>query len=299
MSGKVDFYTQIWANNVKTILLFVVFFLIIIGLGWIIGFFFDNIYVGLSITLIVATLYSFIAYFAGSQIVLKLTGAREVTKAEYPYYVNTVEGLAIAAGLPTPKAYVIDTPALNAFATGRNHNHAAVTVTTGLMEKLNREELEGVVAHEIAHIKNLDIRTMLIAGVLVGIVVFLADFIFRVAIFGGGQRRSGGDGRAMLILLVIGIILAILAPFVAYAIKLAISRKREYVADAEGARLTRNPPALARALQKISGDTHEFVQASSANEHMFISTPKTKSFFSKMFSTHPPIKERIELLKNM
>ncbi len=299
MSQKTNFYSQIRRNNFKTALLFILFFVLILGLGWLVGFYFDNIYVGLIITLIIASMYSVVAYFFGSQMILKLMGAKEVKKSDYPYYVNTVEGLAIAAGIPTPKAYIIDTPALNAFATGRDPSHAAVTVTKGLLEKLNREELEGVVAHEVAHIKNYDIRTMLIAGILVGIVIILSDFIFRVAIFGGSNRRSGSDGRMMLILLIVGILLAILAPFVAYAIKLAISRKREYVADAEGARLTRNPPALARALEKISGDSHNFAQASSANEHMFISTPKTKSFFSKMFSTHPPIKERIALLKNM
>ena len=303
MSTKVNFYNQIRANNFRTFLLFVLFFILILGLGATFGFFLGDPIFGLIITSIIGIIYGLIAFFAGDRMVLKFMGAKEASKQDYAYYVNTVEGLAIAAGIPTPKAYIIDTPALNAFATGRDPKHGAVTVTTGLLNKLNREELEGVVAHEIAHIKNYDIRTMLIASILVGIVIIISDFMLRSAIFGGlsGGSRGGGrnSGGGAAIFLIVAIILAILAPIIAYLIKLTVSRKREYVADAEGARLTRNPPALARALEKIAGDSADFKQASNAYEHMFISKPKKKSFLANMFSTHPPIEERIKLLKEM
>ncbi|MFT4313329.1 MAG: M48 family metalloprotease, partial [Candidatus Woesearchaeota archaeon] len=194
MSQKRDFYTQIRINNIKTLFLFFFFFVLIIGLGWLIGFIFDNVYAGIILTAIIAVIYSVIVFFAGDRMVLALMGAKPANRNDHAYYINTVEGLAIAAGIPTPKAYIIETDSLNAFATGRNPEHAAVTVTTGLLKKLTREELEGVVAHEVAHIKNYDIRTMLIASILVGVVILLSDFIFRIVIFGGGSRRSSGDG---------------------------------------------------------------------------------------------------------
>jgi heat shock protein HtpX len=300
---KTNFYKEIQENNWKTAGLFLVFILFILGFGWLIGLYLGDIYVGLILTLIIGGIYAVIAYFFGSMMILAMSGAKEAKKPEYTYYINTVEGLALAAGIPTPKCYVIHDSALNAFATGMNPKHGAVTVTTGLLAKLNRQELEGVVAHEIAHIKNFDIRTMLIASVFVGLVTLLSDFFLRLTIFGAGSRNNDrGSGNAQIIMIIIGVLLAILAPLIAYCIKLAVSRKREFVADAEGARLTRYPEGLASALEKIAGDPDPLVDtANKATAHMYISTPfrKKKSFWVNMFSTHPPIEERIKRLRAM
>ena len=230
--------------------------------------------------------------------VMGLAGARPVTKKEYPHLYHTVEGLSLAAGIPTPKCYVIPSKSLNAFATGRSPEDSAVAVTEGLLERLNREELEGVVAHEIAHIKNRDIRTMMLAVVLVGIIVLLSDIFLRSIIFGGGGNR---DGRATAFLFIVGLLLAILAPIFAEMIKLAISRKNEYAADARGAVLTRNPRGLANALKKISSDPNPMETANSAMAHLYIGSPyrKRRKLFQKLFSTHPPTDERIRRLEAM
>jgi heat shock protein HtpX len=300
---KTNFYKEIQENNWRTFGLFLVFALFIVGFGWLIGLYLGDMIAGLILTLIVGAVYALIAYLFGSAMILAMSGAKEATKPEYTYYINTVEGLALAAGIPTPKCYVIHDSALNAFATGISPKHGAVTVTTGLLAKLNRQELEGVIAHEIAHIKNYDIRTMLIASVFVGLVTLLSDFFLRLTIFGTGHRDSDrGDARFQIIMLILGLLLAILAPIVAYLIKLAVSRKREFVADAEGARLTRYPEGLASALEKIAGDPDPLVDgANKATAHMYISTPfrKKKSFWINMFSTHPPIEERIKRLRAM
>ena len=236
--------------------------------------------------------------------VLKMTGAKPVTKKENPYLYHTVEGLAIAAGVPTPKAYIINDSALNAFATGKDPKHASIVVTSGLLEKMNRQELEGVIAHEMSHVKNYDIRIMMLAVVLVGVVTLISDFMLRSFIWGGHRRSSnrGGGGNAQVIMIVVGIALAILAPLIAYLIKLGISRQREYLADASAAQLTRYPPGLVGALEKIKKDPDPLVDnANKATAHLFISTPfrKKKGFVTKLFSTHPPIEDRITRLKNM
>jgi heat shock protein HtpX len=217
--------------------------------------------------------------------------------------INTVEGLAIAAGLAKPpKVYVIEDSALNAFATGRDPEHSSITVTTGLLEKLTKLELEGVIAHEMSHIKNFDIRVMMLAAVMVGLTVLLSDFLLRSFLWGrGGRSRENNQMTAVFI--IVGLALAILAPLVGEAIKLAISRKREYLADASGALLTRYPKGLADALKKIKGDPDPLVDhANKATAHLFISTPfrkSKKSFMKKLFSTHPPIDQRIKKLENM
>ena len=239
--------------------------------------------------------------YSGGNLILNMTGAKPVTKKEHPHLYHTVEGLAIAAGVPTPKAYVIDDSALNAFATGRDPKNSVVVVTTGLLKKLNRQELEGVIAHEMSHIKNYDIRLMMLTTVLVGIVVLLSDFILRSFLWGAhGRRREAGNATAILIL--IGLILAILTPIVAHLIKLAVSRKREFLADATGALLTRYPEGLASALEKIKGDPDPLVdRANKATAHLFISTPfrREKGYVTNLFSTHPPIDERIKRLRRM
>lgn len=279
------------------------FVFIIAIIGGFIGLMYGNMIFASIIVGFFAFIYALIAYFAGANMVLALSGAKLANKQDHAYYINTVEGLAIAAGIPTPKAYIIDDPSLNAFATGRDPKHAAVTVTTGLLQKLNRQELEGVVAHEIAHIKMYDIRTMLIASVMVGLVIMLSDFMLRSVFFSTHSRRSNnGGGKGAMIMIVIAIILAILAPIVAQLIKLAVSRKREFVADAEGARLTRYPEGLASALERIKGDPDPLIDgANKATAHMYISTPfrKKKNFWNNLFSTHPPIDERIKRLRSM
>ncbi len=293
-------FDEVRKNKSRSVILISVFIILIGFLGGFIGFIYDNILFGMIIAIIFSLIYSIIAYRQGGNMILRLTGARPVTKQEYPHLYHSIEAIAVAAGIKPPKAYVIEDDAMNAFATGKDPDNAAITVTTGLLKVLNRQELEGVVAHEMAHIKNYDIRFMMLTTVLIGIVSLLSHFIFRVFLFGGGSNRK--DGRVTLILLAIGIVLVILTPIFSQIIKLAISRKREYMADATAAVLTRYPPGLASALEKISGDGRKLKSANSSNAHLFISSPyhkKKKSFFKNLFATHPPIEDRINRLNQM
>jgi heat shock protein HtpX len=244
-------------------------------------------------------------YYSSDKVVLAISRARPVTKDEYPYLYNVVEGLAIAAGVPTPRCYVIDDTAPNAFATGRNPQNAVICVTTGILEKLNRVELEGVIAHEMSHIKNFDIRLQTLVVVMAGVVALLSDWILRSFFWGGGRRRGGragrGGGGAGAILIVVGLVLAALSPFIATIIQLAISRKREFLADASGAMLTRYPPGLASALRKISADPEPLEAANKATAHLYIVNPlkNVRGAVNRLFSTHPPIEERIAALEKM
>src|SRR3989344_4211554 len=226
-------FQQIRGNKIKSILILFLFIIIIGFLGGFIGFIYNNVYIGLILAVFASILYSLIVYYSGKSMILTMTGARQVTKQEYPHLYHAVEGLSIAAGIPTPKAYVIDDSALNAFATGKNPNDSIVVVTTGLLNKLNRQELEGVISHELSHIKNYDIRVMMLTAVLVGITVLLSDFLLRSVIF--GRRDEKGSHPALII---VGLVLALLTPVIGELIKLAVSRKREYLADASGAGLT-------------------------------------------------------------
>jgi heat shock protein HtpX len=293
-------FNEVSKNKTRSLIL-ISFFIVLIGIiGGLIGLFLDSLLLGLIISFIFSIIYTIIAYNQGGNMILKLTGARPVTKQEYPHLYHSIEAIAIAAGIKAPKAYVIDDDAMNAFATGKDPNNAAITVTTGLLKVLNRQELEGVIAHEMAHIKNYDIRFMMLTTVLIGIVSLLSHFLFRVVLFGGNNRNK--DGRLFIILLIVSIILLILTPIFSQIIKLAISRKREYMADASAAVFTRYPPGLAGALEKISGDDKKLKAASSSTAHLFISSPygkKKKSFFKNLFSTHPPIEDRIARLKQM
>jgi len=296
-------FEQVRSNKNRSYLL-ISFFIVVIGiLGAVIGLVWDNVYIGLFAATGFSVVYSIFCYYSGDSMILMMTGARPVTKKEFPYLYNTLEGLAIAAGTKVPKAYVIDDSALNAFATGRDPEHASITVTTGLLKVMNRQELEGVVAHEMSHIKNFDIRFMMLTTVLVGLVTLLSDFILRSMWYGRGNRdRDRGGGQLQLILLVIGLLFAILAPLVGQLIKLAISRQREYLADANGVVLTRYPPGLADALEKIRKDPDPLVDnANKATAHLFISTPfrEDKSFITGLFSTHPPLEDRIKRLRVM
>jgi len=296
-------FDEVRSNKLKSwVLMF--FFIILIGiLGALIGAVYDSLIIGLSLAVAFGLIYSMTSLYSGDRMILKMSGARPVTKQEFPYLFHTIEGLAISAGIPCPKAYVIDDSALNAFATGRDFEHASITVTTGLLKTMNRQELEGVVAHEMSHIKNYDIRFMMLVTVMIGIVTLLSDFLLRSFLWGGGRhRRSSGGGSVGIVLIVLGLMLAILSPFIGKMIQLAISRKREYMADANAVVLTRYPPGLASALKKIAGDPDPLVdKANKASAHLFISTPfrKKTGIMSKLFSTHPPIEDRINRLEEM
>lgn len=295
-------FQQIRGNKIKSIVIISLFIVLIGVLGALIGIFYNNIYVGLIVAIFASIFYFLIVYRSGKNMILSMTGAKPVKKSEYPHLYHTIEGLAVAAGIKAPKAYVIEDSALNAFATGRNPDDSAIVVTTGLLKVMNRQELEGVIAHEMSHIKNYDIRVMLLTTVLVGIAVLMSDFLLRSFIFGGGRRHNRNTGSIGIILIVVGLLLAILTPLIGELIKLAVSRKREYLADVSGAALTRYPPGLADALEKISKDPDPLVDnANKATAHLFISTPfrKKKGFFVKLFKTHPPIKERIKRLRAM
>ena len=268
------------SNKLKTTILIVLFIIFISIVGSVLGMMYGNAYVGAFIALAASGAYTMIVMNSGDGIILKITGAKPVTKQEYPHLFHSIEGLALAAGIPKPKAYVIEDSALNAFATGRDPDHSSVTVTTGLLKKLNRQELEGVIAHEMSHIKNYDIRVMMVTVALVGIIVLLADFLWYSMIFG---RRNSHPA-----LFALAIALIVLSPVIAQLIKLAISRKREYLADSSGAVLTRYPEGLASALEKISNDPDPHIEsANRAAVHLFISNPCKKGTFKKLFLNTP------------
>ena len=297
-------YTHIDSNIRKTWLLFTVFLIVIIGLGWVFSYVFEN-----QIILIVAVgfsfLMSFFSYWYSDKIVLAVSQARPLRKQDNPELYNIIENLCITAGLLMPRIYVINEQALNAFATGRNPKKAVIAVTRGLLEKLNRSELEGVIAHELSHIGNRDILLSTIVVVLVGSIVMLSDMLLRWTIWGRhGRRRGGhgGDGRVQAIMMLVGLIAAILSPLIAKLMHLAISRKREFLADASGALLTRYPEGLAMALEKISKDHAILKVANKATAHLFISSPlkgKQAKGIAKFFLTHPPIEERVKRLRGM
>jgi len=257
-------------------------------------------YAGLG--LIISGIAAWASYYYSDKMVLAMSKAKEIKKSDNPRLFNVVENLSIGAGIPMPKVYVIDDSAPNAFATGRDPKHAVVAVTTGLIEKLDKLELEGVIAHELSHVKNFDIRLMAVVAVLVGVVALLADFFMR-SLWYGGHRRDSDRGNAQGVFLLIGIALAILSPVIATLIQLAVSRRREFLADASGALLTRYPEGLARALEKIAKDKEPLEIANNATAHLFIANPfkdkQVQHFFSGLFNTHPPIEERIKILRSM
>jgi heat shock protein HtpX len=298
-----NLYDEISGNKRKSYLLILLFILVISALGYVAGLIWIPgwPYLGLIFAAVLSVIVFLVNYYAGDSLILSMSKARPATREEFPYYVNTVEGLAMAAGIPTPKAYVIDEESINAFATGRDPKHASVTVTTGALKKLGRQELEGVVGHELSHIKNFDIRIMMLAAVLVGITALLSDIILRSFIYGKGSRDNKG-GNLVIVLIIVGLVFAILSPLIAQLIKLAISRKREYLADANGALLTRYPKGLADALKKIQNDNDKLVDsANKATAHLYIENPlrQHQGFINNMFSTHPPIEERIKRLQAM
>ena len=292
-----NIYSAISSNKWKTwiIMLFFVVFITTIVYVFAKAFGLNLSLVGFSF--ILAGLMSLGSYFYSDKLVLATSGARKITKDQFPEYYRIVENLSVGSGLPMPKIYAIDDNSLNAFATGRSPKHAVVCATTGLLSVLSESELEGVIAHELSHIKNFDIRLMGIVAILVGFVAIIADIFMRSLWFSGNNR----DSRGNQIFLIIGIVFAILSPIVATLIQLAVSRKREFLADASGALLTRYPEGLASALEKISKNRTPLRTANNATAHLFISNPfgKTSHFLSSLFNTHPPIEERIKILRSM
>jgi len=289
-------YTHQDRNIRKTWVLITLFLIFVIGLGWVFSYQFDSpvilvVAVGISIVM------SFGSYWYSDKIVLAMSKAREIKKSDHPELYRLVENLCITAGLPLPKIYIINEQAPNAFATGRNPEHAVVAVTQGLLDKLERSELEGVIAHELSHIGNRDILLQTVVVILVGLVVLLSDWFLRWSFFGGRRNREGGQLGA--IMAIIGIVLAILSPLIAILIQLAISRKREFLADASGALLTRYPEGLARALEKISSDQTPLKAANKATAHMYINNPFKGKKIKKAFMTHPPVEERLRVLRGM
>ena len=255
------------------------------------------------IAVVISVVASFVSYYWGDKMVLAMSGAHPANRQDNFDFYTVAENLAIAAGIPKPQLYIIDDPAMNAFATGRDPQHAVVCATSGILERLDRRELEGVIAHELSHIKNFDTRLMAVVAVLVGTIAFMADMFMRNLWWGGLRRNRDDEGNAGSILMIVGIVLAILSPLIATMIQLAVSRKREYLADASGAYLTRYPEGLASALEKLSQDKDVMPKATNATAHLFIVNPfKGKNFgawFSGLFDTHPPIEERIKILRAM
>jgi heat shock protein HtpX len=301
------FRDRIAVNRRNSLFLIVCFLAFVTVFGYVIGYAWIGDPVGalfgLALAFVVGIISGLATYYGGDRIVLAASRAKEVTHEDAPVLFNVVEEMAIAGGLPMPKVYIIEDSAPNAFATGRDPEHASVAVTSGLLNKLNRDELQGVIAHEMSHVGNYDIRYAMLVGILVGMTVLISDFFLRGLWFGGGRggRRGGGGGNIQLIMVIIAIVLAILAPLFARLLQLSISRQREYLADATAVQLTRNPKGLADALQKISGDREALEAANRATAHLYIVNP-IKRFEKRskgLFSTHPPIEERIKVLRAM
>ena len=297
-----NLYTLQASNVRRTWLLFIVFFLVVGGLGYAISMYYGDPSF-LIFALIFSVVYSFISYYSSASIALSLAKAKPVAKADNPMLYNLVENLTIAAGLPMPKLYITPEMQINAFATGRDPQHAAVAVTQGALERLNKTELEGVLAHELSHVGNRDILVSTVAAVLAGIVALIADIFLRSLMFGGlGGGRGRGNGESQEIFFIAAIVLSILAPIGTMLIQLAISRRREALADASGVLLTRYPEGLISALQKIQLDTTPMATAKDSTAHMWLDTPfkgKGASWWHTLFATHPPIEQRIKALQQI
>jgi len=295
-------YTHQDSNKRKTWALLAGFFIFIIAVGYVFSQAMGDVNI-LYIAVLISIFSSFFSYWFSDKIVLAMSNAKPVDFNSNRELYRIVENLCITAGLPLPKIYIIQDASPNAFATGRNPEHAVVAVTTGLLQKLDRSELEAVIAHELGHIGNRDMLLATLVTVLVGLVVLLADWFSRSAFFGSHNRRSGGDNKAQGVIMIVAIVLAILAPIFAQLMQLAISRKREFLADSSGALLTRYPEGLARALEKISSDPEPLRTANRATAHLYIASPfragKKQGLFARAFSTHPPVEERIKRLREL
>ena len=297
-------YEQVDSNKRKSLVVMVLFMLFIIGIAWVFG---EALGYGLSFVgwaLVFSGIMSFSSYYYSDKIILTLSGARPADrKRDFQFYTVT-ENLAMAAHLPKPRLYVIEDTAMNAFATGRDPEHAVICATTGLLAKLDRTELEGVISHELSHVGNYDIRLMAIVSILVGLVTLLADWFLRASYFGRGRSNDRDNNQLQMVFFVVGLVLALLSPLISQLIQLAISRRREFLADASGVKLTRFPDGLVRALKKISADKEPLEAANKATAHLYIANPLKNrhdsiGWFSGLFATHPPVSERIAALTQM
>jgi heat shock protein HtpX len=305
-----SFYGQIASNRRKSIVLVLIVFALLAVVGFAIGLAMggtvESGLVAIVVAVVIAAIISAISYYSGDSLMLAASGAKQVAPQDAPQLMNVVNELSIAAGIPAPRVYIINDTAPNAFATGRDPRHASVAITSGLLQKLDREELQGVMAHELAHVRNLDIRFTLLVGALVGSIVLLADFFLRFSFYGGmaggrSRGRDSGGGGAAAILLILALVLAVVAPFFARLVQLAVNREREYLADASSVELTRNPYGLQRALAKIAGDKEVLEVANRATQHLYIVNP-IKRFEERskgLMSTHPPVVERINRLRTL
>lgn len=298
----INVYEQVDRNRRRSALVMVVFVLFVFTVGFVLSRALGFGLTGAGLALIFAGLMSFVSYYWGDKIILSLSQARPADKERDFHFFTVVENLTMAAQIPRPDLYVIDDSAPNAFATGRDPEHAVVCATTGLLQKLDRTELEGVVAHELSHIKNFDTRLMAVVAILAGMVTLMADFFLR-STFWGGRRRDGGS-QLQAVFFLVGLLLALLSPLIAQLIQLAISRRREFLADASGVMLTRYPEGLARALEKIAADREPLEVANKATAHLYIENPLKAhhdriGWFASLFNTHPPVEERIKTLRSM
>ena len=301
-------YEQISANKRKTVLLIFLFVLLLSAVGLAVDYLLKGGVVGFVIVGIIVTISSFVSYFNSDKVALRMAHAVPADPVQYARYHNLVEGLCIASGLPKPRLYIVDDSAPNAFSTGRNPKHAAVAVTTGLLEKMNRVELEGVLAHELSHIRNYDVLVMTLAVTMVGIIALISDYFLRIMFWTGGRGgRDDNDSNNPLgiVFAILGFVLLIFAPIIATLMQFAVSRKREYLADASGVQLTRYPPGLISALGKLKDDHTSTHFASKATAHLWIEEPLDKesnkgaSKWNRLFDTHPPIDDRIHALEQM
>ena len=301
-------YEQISANKRKTVLLIFLFVLLLSAVGLAVDYFLRGGVVGIVIVAVIVTVTSFVSYFNSDKVALRVAHARPADPVEYARYHNLVEGLCIASGLPKPRLYIVDDPAPNAFSTGRNPKHAAIAVTTGLLERMNRVELEGVLAHELSHIRNYDVLVMTLAVTMVGIIALLSDFFLRIMFWTGGRGGrddDNGNNPLGIVFAILGFVLLIFAPIIAALMQMAVSRRREYLADASGVLLTRYPPGLISALEKLKDDHTSTHFASKATAHLWIEEPLDKESnrgdtrWNHLFDTHPPIDDRIHALEQM
>lgn len=285
-------YGAIAKNKRNTVIIMAVFVALIGAIGWVLSYFYGNSSVAV-VVIVVAALYALLQYFLASKLAVAMTGAKEIQKRDNPRLYRIVENLAIATGMPTPKVYIIDDPAPNAFATGRDPHHAIVGATTGLLEIMDDRELEAVMAHELGHVRNYDIRVSMIAFGLVSAIGLLADVVLRMLFFSGDNRNNNSHPAV----LVIGLVVVVLAPIIASIVQMAVSRQREYLADATGAMTTRDPDGMASALGKLQQYSQPMRRQSSSTANLFLSNPLRPGFFSRLFSSHPPLEDRIARLQ--
>lgn len=295
-------YQQISQNKQRTVLLLVVFFLLLALIGASAGYLLvDNYVIGVTLTLIIGVIYAVSMIFQSTTLVMSMNSAREISESEAPDFYHIVEDMAMVAQIPMPRVFIIEDPSLNAFATGSSPKNAAVAATTGLLQVMNREELEGVIGHEVSHIRNYDIRISTIAVALASAVTLISSIGGRALWYGGGSRKrsNNNDEGLGIILLLLSLLSLVLAPLVASLVQLAISRQREYLADASSVELTRNPQGMIRALEKLKQSQPVKYPVDDASAALYINEPRKKGSFSSLFSTHPPIEERIERLQHM